>query len=112
MSEREAFLEQQFAAAVGLLRHNEANQAACIKRIGDQHEHSIAVMQKAYDDSIAQHKAFAARYAVLREHMVRVRDLGILANNEHLDHLLDKEITRVTQAQKTSVAINSQPKIQ
>jgi hypothetical protein len=102
MSEREAFLEQQLAAAVGLLKHNEANQANCIKRMGDQHEHSLAVMQKAYDDSIAQHKSFAARYAVLRKHMVRVRDLDILANNEHLDHLLDKEIARMQE--KSAVA--------
>lgn len=88
--ERIAFLEGQLALAITHLREKDATEEACAKRFEALYAERFAAAKDALEDAKRQFAAAASRYALIRQHMVRVRKLDILASGPHLDYLLDK----------------------
>jgi multidrug resistance efflux pump len=96
-AERVAFLEQQLALAVAHLREKDATEEACAVKFEALYAERYATLQKAHEQVKQQYKAaekamgeYARRYALIRQHMVRVKALDVLANGNLLDHMLDK----------------------
>lgn len=96
-AERIAFLEQQLALAVAHLREKDATEEACARKFEALYAERFATLQKEHKQAQQHYKdaekamgEYARRYALIRQHMVRVRTLDILARGDYLDHLLDK----------------------
>jgi hypothetical protein len=84
-----------------LLRSKDATEAECIARLEKQYAESRTRLQAklsaVMNTGEAQQKqigAYAARYLVLRGHMVQVWKLGIAATGEQLDTMLDQIIAK------------------
>lgn len=96
-TDRIAFLEGQLALAVAHLRTKDATEEACAAKFETLYAERFAQLQtsseatkKSYKEAERTLGEYARRYTLIRQHMVRVRTLDILANGDYLDHLLDK----------------------
>lgn len=108
--ERIAFLEQQLTYAIHHLRTKDATEEACTKRLEAQYAQSFSTLRGGIEKRMQELKAMqlnlggsAARYAFLREHLVRVRDLDITARGKNLDALLDSAIKRANPQPESNI---------
>lgn len=96
--ERIAFLEQQLAAAIGLVRQKDATEAACSARLSALYEPIQQRLQQELKSRIKNMeraelalRADVGRYAALRKVRVRAMQLGIdNLSGEALDQALDQ----------------------
>lgn len=94
-----AFLEQQLAGAVGILRQKDETEMQIVRRYDGQSKKFVGEMKARLDAQMkhmqAQEKAIgqqARRYRFLRAFQVQIWKLGIAASEAKLDELLDVQI--------------------
>lgn len=99
---RIAFLEHQLAGVFSFLAQKDATEAACIKRYEGLYATRYAAMREQHERKMKQLKGLgerlitnAHRYEFLRQHQVQIWKLGIAAQGDKLDSLLDAAKERV-----------------
>lgn len=112
MDERIVFLEQQLAGAITHLRVSQENHAALLAQMsGHEDRLKLVYRQKRDRDeainkqlrlSVAHLAQAAARYAFIRQHQVQIWKLGIAAEGDALDKLIDAKLEQQPTAAPTS----------
>lgn len=101
--EQIAFLEQQLAGAVAMLRRRDATEAEAIARLeanfrtlSDQREKTSSEIKSMYRDAAKKFGRDAMRYRLLREQWEHVKDLNAVSMELAVDRLV-KEYEERTQ---------------
>lgn len=97
-----AFLKDQLDKAVAIIKARDETTDQIIARLETQYAEQYEEMKKdrersrkLFEDLKEELRQVSLRYAVLRQHQVRIRSLGILAKGKSLDAALDSVLKQM-----------------